>query len=530
MRNLSRSAPLTGGGTISGDLTVTGDMVVEGEGALSVDQLLEGDFKISTASATAFVVGDISEPANDIFTVDTDNGRVGIGTASPSEALEIAGGNLIFNSGQEGGASSRDITIQPSNNYADYSIITLGINDYNDETGYIAFSTRRGSPTWATTEAMRIDSSGNVGIGTDEPAHKLTVAGTTNVGISVYSSDNSDDPYIELAGSNGNTTTEGMKIYYDDSSPNTWFDSMFNNDSYGFRFRTKVAGAPVNALTILGSGKVGIGDTSPDYKLDVAGTLGVDGNATFGGTVNGTEIHTTATNNLGLGTGAVDSINTGDYNVGVGDYVLTACNTGSYNTASGYASLHSNTAGSDNTASGSYSLFGVTTGSNNTAIGHDAGRAASPSGNITTGSNIICLGDNSVTALYCADTSISSSDGRDKTDVEDFTAGLDFITQMRPVTYRWDKRTDYLDDDNTDPLSITPDGTHKKPKQHIGFISQEVQALEQALGFATDKDNELICNTNEDDTAMGLKYERLVPVLVNAIKELSAKVEALENA
>ena len=98
---------------------------------------------------------------------------------------------------------------------------------------------------------------------------------------------------------------------------------------------------------------------------------------------------------------------------------------------------------------------------------------------------------------------------------------------MRPVTYRWDKRTDYLDDDNTDPLSITPDGTHKKPKQHIGFISQEVQALEQALGFATDKDNELICNTNEDDTAMGLKYERLVPVLVNAIKELSAENKAL---
>jgi len=28
---------------------------------------------------------------------------------------------------------------------------------------------------------------------------------------------------------------------------------------------------------------------------------------------------------------------------------------------------------------------------------------------------------------------------------------------------------------------------------------------------------------------MGLKYERLVPVLVNAVKELSAKVEALEN-
>ena len=38
----------------------------------------------------------------------------------------------------------------------------------------------------------------------------------------------------------------------------------------------------------------------------------------------------------------------------------------------------------------------------------------------------------------------------------------------------------------------------------------------------------LVVNLNEDDTGYGLKYERLVPVLVNAIKELSAKVEALE--
>ena len=40
----------------------------------------------------------------------------------------------------------------------------------------------------------------------------------------------------------------------------------------------------------------------------------------------------------------------------------------------------------------------------------------------------------------------------------------------------------------------------------------------------------LVVNLNEDDTSYGLKYARLVPVLVNAIKELSAKVEALEAA
>ena len=240
--------------------------------------------------------------------------------------------------------------------------------------------------------------------------------------------------------------------------------------------------------------------------------------------------NTTGSKNSAVGEASLYSNTTGDNNTTAGKNSLRNNTSGYRNTASGGNSLYANTTGYNNTASGYDSFSGVTTGYNNSGLGRWSGTSNSPSGNVTTGSNIICLGDSAITALYCADTSISSSDGRDKTDVEDFTAGLDFITQMRPVTYRWDKRTSYLTKENQDPLSIVPDGTHKKPKQHIGFISQEVQALEQALGFATDKDNELICNTNEDATAMGLKYERLVPILVNAIKELSAKVEALENA
>jgi hypothetical protein len=123
-------------------------------------------------------------------------------------------------------------------------------------------------------------------------------------------------------------------------------------------------------------------------------------------------------------------------------------------------------------------------------------------------------------------------DSRDKADVENFTTGLSFVNQMRPVTYRWDKRVWYAGDNPTPQniLDAVPNGTHKRTKQNVGFLAQEVETLEKEIGFATNKDNQLFCNTNEDDTAMGLKYERLVPVLVNAIKELSAKVEALENA
>ena len=39
----------------------------------------------------------------------------------------------------------------------------------------------------------------------------------------------------------------------------------------------------------------------------------------------------------------------------------------------------------------------------------------------------------------------------------------------------------------------------------------------------------LVCNLTDDGQRYGMKYERLVPILVNAIKELSAKVETLET-
>ena len=70
----------------------------------------------------------------------------------------------------------------------------------------------------------------------------------------------------------------------------------------------------------------------------------------------------------------------------------------------------------------------------------------------------------------------------------------------------------------------------KKPQVNIGFLAQDVLAIEQADGFASSVDNMLTVHKTPDGKRYGLKYERLVPVLVNAIKELSAKVAALEAA
>ena len=151
--------------------------------------------------------------------------------------------------------------------------------------------------------------------------------------------------------------------------------------------------------------------------------------------------------------------------------------------------------------------------------------SASPSGAIVTGSNVVCLGDNNVSSIHCADTSISSSDSRDKTDITDFNIGLNWVKDLRPVTYKWDKRTWYGTEEE---VFGTPDGSKKKSKVHIGFLAQEVLEIEKANGFADDRDNMLTCNLTEDGQRYGMKYERLVPILVNALKELSAKNDALE--
>ena len=237
-----------------------------------------------------------------------------------------------------------------------------------------------------------------------------------------------------------------------------------------------------------------------------------------------------------------------DYNICIGDYTQQDCSGGQLNIAIGHQALTDNITGISNvavgyqageTAKGDYNTClgtqageGLTTGDNNLLLGNEAGDADSPSGLVDIESNVICLGNDATMSFYCTDDSISTSDERDKADVVDFTIGLEWVEALRPITYKWDKRSWYVEkNEEGDIISRgTPDGTHKRNKQNIGFLAQEVLAIEQAHGFSNDKNDMLTVNLNEDDTGYGLKYARLVPVLVNAIKELSAKVTALENA
>ena len=246
----------------------------------------------------------------------------------------------------------------------------------------------------------------------------------------------------------------------------------------------------------------------------------------------------TASYNTAVGYHAGVNVTTGTQNTLMGSLVGDAITTGEKNTAVGYDALTALTAGDRNTAVGKGALttFNVTDGSNtnNTAIGHDAGITGSPGGNITTGSYAIALGNNNISSFSCKVSLTATSDERDKTDFKDLDLGLDFVNDLKPVTYVWDSRINYVDttkDDwktTVDLDKITSDGSKKDDDLQVGFKAQDVIALEEAAGYKLSDKTNLTATVTNDGKQYGLSYERFVPMLVKAIQELSAKNDALE--
>jgi hypothetical protein len=133
------------------------------------------------------------------------------------------------------------------------------------------------------TERLRIDSSGNVGIGTDNPSSKLTIAATNATAR------------LELKRTN--TTTAGsfgainFTALDDHSVASIHATSNGNDDGAHLVFRTTSAASDnspyVNdeAVRITSTGNVGINSTAPTAKLDVNGDVSIASTVSIGTTI-----------------------------------------------------------------------------------------------------------------------------------------------------------------------------------------------------------------------------------------------------
>jgi hypothetical protein len=370
---------------VIGQVAIANALDANSTGALliSCDGTSNKIYSRTVQNATGAHPIDFIQTSSTVMRIDSD-GNVGIGISNPSAKLHIAnegegefaganssgagGSHLIL---KDQGSTSRTLMSGPS--------IVFQTPANADGTNIWATSRVLGSPaaagsargtislqvrdqynpfndgtSWNWRTALTAINTGNVGIGTTSPSAKLNVIGgsgddiiakfkTTGTGTGDYSeihilNDNNDALKIGSIGSNyTNSSWAGMRYVYADSG-----DLGLKAVAGTGNVRIYAGGAGSERMRITSAGNVGIGTTSPGYKLDVSGDARFTGDITVGNTA-GSQInmlrtsanYINATNNTGylvFRTGGYDTALTldasqnatfaGDLTVSGGDITL----------------------------------------------------------------------------------------------------------------------------------------------------------------------------------------------------------------
>jgi hypothetical protein len=412
-----------------------------------------------------------------------------------------------------------------------------GIVSTGDSSGQLQLQT-------AGTTAVTIDTSQNVGIGTTSPSAKFHVA---NAGVSPQATfvGTTLSPYITVVGNSG-TTILGNE------SNGGWVGTV---GSQAFVFKT----TDTERMRIDSSGNVGIGTTSPGYKLDVQNGTGRIYNSTFPslriqnsstgtGSNDGLLVEMSSSDALFVNYESANMIfktadtermrieSSGTVNLygGGGGAQLAMRNGGDlviYNGDNGTSStiwVDTSVAG----MSGSY-IWMERLNLNQQKTGYDRqwdnypsisvrnDTSAGPQGEFRIhGINGISGGDISVN-LRIDGTLIQGSDARRKTAIEPIQNALDTVLKLNGKKFCIINSEGDLDPE-------------RKDKKQFGFIAQEcIDIIPEAVKFYEEADTP---NENGWASAYGVEYPSLVALLTEAIKEqqtiindLKARIETLET-
>ncbi len=396
---------------------------------------------------------------------------------------------------------------------------------------------------------------GNVGIGTTTPTAKLEVTGDANIngvmvgtGLNNSSSNTVVGNNALVSNSTGlNNCAFGLNVL----SGNTQgqFNSAFgknamqlnttgsNNSAYGANALYNNSEGGSNSAfgqNSLQSNSIGTNNTGLGNSALGSNQSG-NGNTAVGISALGS--NTIANNNTALGSFALFSNTVGSDNIAVGYSALLANTSGSYNTATGSAALANNTTSTGNTANGYQSLFNVTSGINNTGIGTFADVNSGALDNtselgyqaLATASNMVMLGNTSITSVKAAGSFVILSDGRFKKNIKENVPGLDFINQLKPVTYNYDihglnsfigLKKDELNNDRNEKAIA-----EKEKMVYSGFIAQDVEQVAEKAGY----DFSGVYKPQNANDPYGLSYTDFIMPLVKSVQELSKQNDDLKK-
>ena len=502
------------------NLTVSGTTALNG-GATLGDA--SGDALTINSSAVSIPNG-LNFDSN-TFVIDATNNRVGVGTASPSQKIHVSDSAATYLqlSNTSGTPSNIFIGALGSNN----SIISRDGTTGNNPLAFIV----------GTTERMRIDSLGQLGIGTSSPGYRLDVAAgdtTAGLGYAARLRSNSTAGAASLQFTNNAVSAQNAYITADDSqnltlASGTGYARLWTNGSERMRIDS--------------SGNVGIGTSSPANPGSFGCVLNIDnaggsalylsddgsvGQVSMFGTsmsinnrANGATLFSTnatermridSSGNVGIGTSSpqnqlhINGTSTGyarfqssnrtftigslasAYGFVINDVDAAAERMridASGNVGIGITTPNTRLVVYANTTTATQRIFNVNAVNTYQMSFHNS---VGECGTITTGSNSVGYNSN--------------SDYRLKENIAPMTGALAKVSALKPVTYKWKS-----------------DGSDGQ-----GFIAHELQEVcpEAVTGEKDAVDEE------GNPQYQGIDTSFLVATLTAAIQELKAEVDALK--
>jgi hypothetical protein len=430
-------------------------------------------------------LGNVDNSGTPNYVMTIFNSNVGIGTTSPTVALDVTGAGKF-----SGVATAKSFSVVATNGYSGQIIQQGDIFGTSATNLLIQSSTSNGIgflTNGGTTFNMFINSTGNVGIGTTSPSARLDVKQSSDnyaYGISLSN----------IAGNNWQ-----------------WVHGGDNNLYIGYNTTTK--------FFVSNAGNVGIGTTSPSYKLSVVGPvlgnaiswtdnanntgyLGIRGGAASFGADNNLVFETGATERMRIQTnGQVKIGTTGNYyadslvvyaGIGNGEGGITIAAAG--NTSRNFLAFADGTGGEDRYRGllgynhTDDSMLFYTNANERIRINTNGNTSINYAGDA--GYRLYVSG-----AIYATSNITANSDLTLKKNLTIIDNPIDKLIQLNGYAYQWKS-----------------DDSHQ-----YGVIAQEVEKI---LPYAVSTGN---------DGIKGVSYNQIIPVLIEAIKVQNKRIVELES-
>ncbi len=285
--NTSSDYFLRGNGSnvdVKGDLRVMGSDIYDNSGTLRLsgeDEVyitMDYNNNDNNNRSIRFGKNNMSSPT-ELMRIDED-GNVGVGTSSPQNLLDVAGTTETESLKVTDGATNGYVLTSDASGNATWQAPASGSGNMADDDADTKIQVEESTDEdmirfdVAGNEAMVIDNSGKVGIGTDEPSRSLQVQTNSN---------GTNFPLF-LRNKNGTHGSNGVGIAFNSEQNGDWIKAGIFHErtaNYGVgKLHFLVDNVSDNGsvslsesrMTISPQGNVGIGTTSPDRALHVRST------------------------------------------------------------------------------------------------------------------------------------------------------------------------------------------------------------------------------------------------------------------